>query len=365
MINLSKLEKFEWAFVLLAATLVLSACGGGDGGGLASTPAPLPTPSPSPSPKPSGTGIPAATTYDLENGVKAAVSNAVIPTRSLPMHAVIAHARGTAGNLGEAVVWPAYGNAISIGRDDHDGYVIELPLIEFLTYFDGEAVGATRTSFAANTRFSYPGEHRETYAARATAQSTNARGDNRLFLDHSRLNYATFGHVASCRVASASECTQPSEQQFAAFVFGQVTPAGEIPLSGSAGYSGRFEAADANGSELFPSVNIAGDARLSIDFARTAVAGQLFNIRGHQDDALTSGRFFALPDYVVDGALKPGGLLEGRLLPAANSDGWIAGAWSASFYGPAAAEIGAVLNLPNASDDTPLYGTLAAKRDGP
>ena len=350
--------------VALPLILILAACGGGGGSSIASAPPPVAVAPTTPSPTPAPASVPAATTYDAAaNYVNVAVSDSVIPTQSFSIHAVISHVGSTVGSLGEAVVWASNGNNISIGRDDWGGYVLEMPLIEFLTSFDGEAVGVRRPSFAANTRYSISGgsPNFEHYAARASAQSTNRVGDNRLLLDRSRLTYATFGTVEFCRDAAASECVDPSRKQYAEFIFGQVTPAGQIPLSGTASFSGGFDASDAQGIVY----SIAGNAHLDIDFARTAVSGLLSNIRGHFDDALTSGSNFALPDYAVDGALRPGGLLEGRLLPAANADGWIAGSWSGSLYGPGAAEVGAVLNLPNSNGDSPLFGTLAAKRDGP
>jgi hypothetical protein len=82
------------------------------------------------------------------------------------------------------------------------------------------------------------------------------------------------------------------------------------------------------------------------------------------DDAW-SAQTLALPNYVVAGTLKADGSLAGNLVPNANADGWLNGQWSGSLYGPGAAEIGAVLSLPNSGYGAPFFGTLAARRNSP
>ena len=343
--------------ILLAGVALLSACGGSEGGGttLASAPPP-PVPSPSPSVT-STAAFGAVTTWSEAAGVNAAVSDPVTPVQTLPTHAVISQGGRTSGGLGQPVVWGA-----TIGSDDRGGYVVELPLIEFLTYFDGEAVGSVKAVFGANTRYAPGLSYNAFYAARANAESKNGPGDYRLVLDPTRLTYATFGRVQICRNVAASDCADPLGQsfEFAEIVFGQVTPPGEIPLSGTASYSGGIKA-----ETVDLDVAVDGKARLDVNFATASVSGSLSDLTVRQDyEPITSGHYL-LPTYAVSGTLKPGGLLAGKLLPDANPNGWTEGQWSGSFYGPAAAEIGAVLSLPNTSDDTTISGTIAARRAGP
>lgn len=140
------------------------------------------------------------------------------------------------------------------------------------------------------------------------------------------------------------------------FVFGQPTPIADIPLSGSAGYTGEVSASNAPGS-----VVIDGKASLSIDFGTIAVSGSHFSLTRYVDDGW-SAQTFALPDYTVAGTLRPDGNLTGSLVPNANADGWINGQWSGSLYGPGAAEN---RGLPNSGSGAPFFGTLAARRNGP
>lgn len=298
------------------------------------------------------------------SGVDAAVSNPVTSTQSFPMHAVISGGCCASDGLGQPVVMPpSYVNSGTISRDDQGGYIVELPLIEFETYFDGEVVSRIKPTFAGNTRYSIPqdGPGLLHYAARASTQSTNRTGDNLLNLDQSRLAYATFGSIQLCRNPGASDCADALGRgfQYADFVFGQPTPVADIPLSGSAGYSGSVSASNSPGS-----VTIDGKASLSIEFGTTAVSGSLSSLTKYVDDGW-SAQTIALPDYVVAGTLKPDGGLAGSLVPNANADDWINGQWSGSLYGPGAAEIGAVLSLPNSGYSAPFIGTLAAKRNGP
>jgi hypothetical protein len=138
-----------------------------------------------------------------------------------------------------------------------------------------------------------------------------------------------------------------------AFAFGYRTPLDAIPQAGSATYSGRMDARYVAG--LAPATPMTGSFTLTTDFTTRRFEGSVTGL----DLAGTPFR-----DIDLDGTLPGGTSLNGTATTAPALGGQtgpdMAGTVLGDFYGPAAAELGAVMVLQGGGAQ--LVGAIAGKR---
>lgn len=326
---------------------LLAACGdAGSGAGIASAPVPVtaPVPAPTPTPTPTPTSI---QVYSGASGSALAVTTA--------SQTFDPGETGPSGPLApNASNW---GDSLRIARDSTGGYSIDLSMPEANTVFAGEAV-SKHFDFPISSQTSTNSQG--TTAEFVTHASGNGSWDGTLNLDlagpgkgRSYVNMAT---LTACNANPFSGCT-PDNFARSFMVFGVTTPLAEIPLAGSAGYSGTFQLPAKNGNDL-----IEGTIGLSVNFANHAISGSLTKL-AFSIDAGFNGAVVAEPDIALIGTISSNGFLSGTLAPG--TDAKVAsGSWAANFFGPNAAEVGGtmLLTMKPGFADTYFAGTFAGKK---
>lgn len=350
------------ALTILSLTSALAACGGADGGGsIASTPPPgqiASTPPPgqiasAPPPGPASS----ATTTTLTSSSDFAVVTAPITATHRYTGIEISQSRLAFDTVRYSE--PNKGDAnFEVGKDDSGGYSIGLDTTELGTIFDGERVGFGVT-LPANARWSDPSNpDLIRYKARLTTESTNQSGDLRLdFVDTRNsgwgdLQYTALGLLNYCNPAAATSCGGATS--FAALVFGQQTPSGATPLSGSADYQGRFLATDWGRT-----TRLDGDVALQLNFATRDVIGSLTKVG--LCDCTGPGTTTSLGDFTLAGQIGPSGMLNGVVHPPVNSR-FLDGTWGGGFFGPHGQEVGGVLQLPQQGTAEAVLGVFGVVR---
>lgn len=299
----------------LPLVLTLAACGGGGSGSIASAPPPVSTSPPSSSLAPTlaPSGVP-----------RAPVSSPVTPTESFT---------SLAASVGQSVGALAGPDQTTIGRDASGGYTITL-LLNSQTANGGYQLVDRKVEFSANTLESQTGE-RKVFVALQSPASPARINDSILYIydganfNNAGLQYVDFGELLTCNTASGMGCTDFTWPGRAFFVFGDATPVGEIPLLGTAGYSGHL-----NGYS-----GLGGDVALSVNFASQAISGGFSRMAYLVGDQAGGFESFAIPDLGLSGRINAGGALSGTLTSGGDLAA-PAGQWNARFFGPGAVEIG-------------------------
>ena len=148
---------------------------------------------------------------------------------------------------------------------------------------------------------------------------------------------------------------------------GFITPASQIPTQGTASYAGKATGLynAAVGSPAFPDFDssIVGQVNLTADFAQSTLSGSITNIMATNLVSLSTGAvndigFSATIDRtnnLFSGATSVTGAASGTYAFGPTASGLING----RFYGPNAAEVGAVFNLTEGTRR--LIGSFGAK----
>lgn len=119
-------------------------------------------------------------------------------------------------------------------------------------------------------------------------------------------------------------------ERWAMFVFGQRTAAGDLPVSGTARYSGSV---DGLWTSATASYRLSGSAQLLADFGAGSVSGTL-DISGRDRETGTS---VAMDRLAGTAALdRAGATFAGSV----TGEQGFAGNWNGAFFGPGAAEVG-------------------------
>jgi hypothetical protein len=328
--------------VVLAVSLsiLLAACGGSDGGGLASAPAPIPAPTPTPTPTPAAWQPP--------------VSAPVTPIETFTALSVSTATQSGPGNAPYTATSSGSSGQVAIGRDASGGYSLTVPWLEYSTL--GINAIARRFDFqGASQSPSGSGYAAGTYYVRQS-QTSAAGYDHSLEVSQVANGHVNVATLITCNLPGAEGCTG-SDWSRTFVVFGQSTPLAEIPLTGTAGYSGNFSALDTQGG-----AGLDGLIALQVDFASKGVTGSLNNISGWEGYTW-NGSSGPVSDYTIVGQLGSGGFLVGNLTPSVNPS-YGAGSWQASLFGPNAAAMGGALQF-DASGGlyAPYTGTFTATKN--
>lgn len=315
----------------IALAVGLSACGGGGGGGLVSTPTPTPTPTP-------GT-IGAAAQATLPNGSTFPQASSGGPT-----------------------------------IDDHSETMF--PLIETVVRINsnGAAADTSAMSGVAGLRFEATGNVDDEYSLTVPGLGTvdlsatsggfydcyglcGESGSKSIVLYMSDaaatgLDWTTFGTWDAFDGASA--------RSMGAFVTGYRTPAGSVPTTGTATYTGSTE-----GRVMYPNVGslggvgvgyLSGNATLEANFGGGSITGSLTNM---------SGPGGAWNSVSLAGAIS-GGNFTGTSAASSSPgtlgslSGSASGTLAGTFFGPGAEELGAVWTLHDGVNSA--IGTIGASR---
>lgn len=129
-----------------------------------------------------------------------------------------------------------------------------------------------------------------------------------------------------------------------AFTFGLMTPADNIPLTGTANFSG-FMAGTFISKDYGPD-SLTGDANLYVNFGSNFISGSLNNI---------VGLYAPFPDITMSGSFS-GNQITGTAVSTS-----MTGDFVARFFGPNAEEIGGTVAMSN-DDLAAMSGAFAAKR---
>ncbi len=322
----------------VALTLSLAACGGGSSiGGVASTPPPVPSPTPPPTQPPGF--IPTVTPTEF----LAATTSSVYPISPTSTEEILADA-----------------SRVTVGRDAQGNYLITLPVPTgqtnglsngFMRKFQFEMANAQTTSDGVvHYRV---GQSGSIFPNEKSYLTIIPAGTSRNSLQH--VNFAFLG---TCLAATCSDGLFPGGEQFptgSLLAFGNMTPFGEIPVTGSASYLGRFESSgglvrggcgDESCIPNYTSGHLRGNLSLDVNFTTGGIAGKLDNITdttGYFDNAAID-TLRHLPDFKMTGQFNSAGALSGSL-SATPGTSFTDGSWNGLFYGPSAVEAGGTLIL--------------------
>lgn len=227
-----------------------------------------------------------------------------------------------------AVDRPSFGDFCCVQVDDSDradppGGAFDVFLAKPGNVFDPDSVaGQSRTAVTIrNTGFGGSGLQHTTYG----------------FWELERFD--PFGDLAALRAT--------------AFAFGYRTPQDSIPSGGSATYSGRMDGRYTDG--LVSATPLTGSFTLTADFTTRRFDGSVTGL-----DLAGNG----FRDILLAGSLPAGAYLTGTATTAPAAAGQagpdMAGTFLGDFYGPAAVEVGGVLQLEGGGGQ--LVGALAGRR---
>jgi hypothetical protein len=165
-----------------------------------------------------------------------------------------------------------------------------------------------------------------------------------------KLSYVTYG-VWNSTAGSNRGIT------LGTFVFGVQTPAGDMPTTGSATYTG-LTAGTLNLSDTL--FNVAGDMSMAVNFGTGSVTGAFTNMA--RED-LQSGAVSAWRDFTTTGSIASGtNTFAGT---AASNDTALTGTFNGAFFGPVSngtpPEIGGGWKLSGAGGETAV-GAFVGKR---
>jgi C-lobe and N-lobe beta barrels of Tf-binding protein B len=325
---------------LTALSLTLSACGGSEGG-IASTPAPIPAPTPTPTPSPTTT--PTAWTPP--------VSVAVTPTETFSALTISTATQQAAGAAAHTANSSDSSGMVGIGRDAQGGYSLTVPWLEAST-LGINAIGRRFDFQAASQNTTGSGYANGTYYVRQSNSSTNAY-DHSLEVSPSTDPNVKVATLISCNLPGAESCNNEWSRTFV--VFGNATPFAEIPLTGTAGYSGSFGASD-----MQDLAGLGGKIDLQVDFSTKGVTGTLNSITAYEGYSM-NGSQGPLPNFTLAGQLGTNGLLGGTLTPSGDF-GFGMGGWQAGFFGPNAVSIGGTMYFDVGASGT-YTGTFSATKN--
>lgn len=324
----------------IALCLLSCACGGSGGGSigtLASAPAPAPSPTPTPTPSPGF--IPTVTPTETLSGTTATTQ---------PI-----------GTTGTEEVLDA--SRVSIGRDVAGNYLITLPVAT------GQNIGLSQ---GFQRKFEFLAANRTTTASGAQ-QYTLGRSGSILPNEKSFLTILPAGTAANPLkyVNFASLLVTLTEGGFGdppipvhnVIAFGDRTLVSDLPLTGSASYSGTFattyssrgfsvaappESDNTAGGGFATAGQLSGDLRMSVNFADKGISGSLANISDSTQWFAYADTDFnhRLADLAMTGTFATDGTISGTIAPAAGTP-FTGGIWNGMFFGPQAAEVGGSLIL--------------------
>lgn len=347
------------SMIVLALSLGTCACGGGGSGsgGIASTPVPVPSPTPTPT---QGAGF----------------TPTVTPTETLPGTTAAIQPIGTTG-----VEEILDATRVSIGRDASGNYLITLPVAT------GQTTGLSQGFLR---KFEFLAANRTTTASGAQ-QFANGRSGSIFPNEKSALtilpartaanplNYVNFASL-TLTLADTLEFGDPAIPGQNAMVFGERTVAGDVPLAGSASYTGTF-ATSFGSSGFFVSCpdcdgtagggiaragQLSGDLRFSVSFADKSVSGSFTNISDSTGwfSYTSTDANHRIADMALSGSFSPDGTLSGTIASTSVTP-FTGGIWNGMFFGPQAAEVGGSMILRASIFDRPAHftGWFGGKKD--
>lgn len=320
---------------IVGAALSLSACGGGSGGStnLVSTPAPPASPPPSATPLPAPIRGTALVTPGQTAAPPAPIATSAGPNLRAPA---------------PATTFPLLQTAVSIGRGGFSG--------DGNTTAQGATLGIDGTT--GRRGLTLNNETLGVADVTATDRAVNGAripgaplpGGRDLQVRVETLDYTLFGYwlIASFPSPGTAEFVEGGT-----FLGGYVTPAGAIPASGTASYTGSVTGSYDESSQAPGDVALLlGNASLTADFAARSVSGQFTNLKLGSDwvthSAINDVAFTASFDpaqNLFTGTTRVTTFPSGPSAFGADAGGVVVG----QFFGPSANEAGGVWTLSDAA----------------
>lgn len=293
----------------------LAACGGGGGSGLnsAPAPAPVPTPSPAPTPTPTPTPTPSAAPFNIFPNLEESTWLAT---------------------MGYEASKPGPGQTISsagfsVRYDAKDGnYYMDLPSSEMLPFnvFSYSLASSTWWHGSIKSPSTAGSNSVEAFVLKPTNPEL-------------QLSYTT--------LASYFHLSDP--YAFGAFAFGQATPAGNVPVQGSATYDALIQGRT---SDYLWFVD--GDAQLNFNFGTGTLTGHMNAILNNGWDYYPTVRYdFSNTVFSAGSTSFSGSLVAPGVSP---------GSFDGIFTGPNAQELMAKWQAPHASTGTTIFGVWVGKK---
>lgn len=352
-------RKHRTQLLLAGLALSLAGCGGG-GGGIASTPAPpasaLPTPAPTPSPTPTPTPTPAPTPTPTPTPAPPPFQPTAATLFAEPLYnPLLAVAgkgwqydyvpnQGGAGNLRSA-------DNFSISYDPGSKtYQVSVPVAGSGTIMRTEDY----TSYPYSYSSGLPGFHADPSNKSPTSYCCNSLSLSAADRPQSRYRYVSFADFYAPAPAGPNRDTIA----YGTFAVGQPTKAGEVPVTGTARYTGHAFGHFAGDSAA---TWIEGVSRFDFDFARAALSGEIiFSMRCMMGCLYPETTYTLTNTRFEQGATTFSGSLTTQ---GATSTG----SFSGLFAGPGAAEMMAQFEIPYFNPEyqkwMPAGGAIAGKRD--
>jgi len=319
--------------LVTSLALIVAACGGGGGGSSpALSPAPPPTPAPTATPAPAPTPAPPPA-YTLTSALTA-TSALEGPSQAFTTDsAAMTLAPSSGGTLS------GQGTSTTAGIQSLSINVTNVAGVTFSETFLASDI-ATSTPISGQAP-------RALLSGSKTASDGSVRSLTILDVASGGFNYMLLG---LWEYASAAVATSTSGQ---AFVVGSATRPSEIPVTGTASYSGVMVGRYADGAALWTAT---ASASATADFANRSVAFSTANTQ-IANQAVTQ----AAPTLNLSGTLTYPAATN-NLAGTLSTTGGLTGPSAARFYGPAAVEVGGVFFVKDAANTKQMTGFFGLKQ---
>jgi hypothetical protein len=304
--------------LLAGAALTLAACGGGGGSGINSTPTPTPSPTPTPTPTPTPPPPPPEGPLGLKSNSPFTVFSSHLTAGGSPVSGPggVKFAYSAADDR-YTVTLPGFdeGHVVLIGANgsyDSTGWT------HVSSTFDGVTVGNTSALQAVNLTLDWPTGSGFTYT-------------------------------------SIGRWSDPQSNTSGYFAYGIPTAAGDVPVTGSAGYTGEIRGLTGENFDVF------GSIALQFNFGAGTLSGEMKPEIAPVWDTIPLGTYTFRDTVFSAGSNSFSGSFN-----APGTSG--ASAFQGSFNGPKAAEAMGSWNAPYLNPLTNTAGSMAGifiARKGP
>ena len=166
--------------------------------------------------------------------------------------------------------------------------------------------------------------------------------------------------------ATADFETEATGATLAYVLHGNRTPAGTVPTTGSAEYTGRMAARDYPTDDAVSSRGpeatfYRGDATLTADFASSSVVGSLSNLQSRPGDDSTYSDVRG--DLTFNAAINGNGFTATSVTGTGDIAGYGSGSVRGAFFGPAAAEAGGVFDASDSGNNRAMVGWFGGDKE--
>ena len=161
--------------------------------------------------------------------------------------------------------------------------------------------------------------------------------------------------------------TDSVSADYAYVLHGNLTPAANVPASGTGTYTGRMNARDFPTDDGVSSQSAAatrywGDATLTAAFATSSVNGRLTNLQSRPGDD-SSNSAAVLGELIFDATINGNRFTASGVTGTQDMAGYQSGSVRGAFFGPAAEEAGGVFDATDAANNRAMVGYFGGDKE--